>query len=172
MKVIVEKLKENAKIPTQAKPADFCYDVYATSRRHVDWRKWEYGIGLAFEIVRGPENIIPLVNPFHSQFPSPKEFLNFDLKESPIKLSIDFRPRSSVWKTGLTLCNCEGTIDELYRGEVKAYFYTTTIFGKKYKVGDRIGQIKIGATVPIEFIEGKVNKNTARGEGGFGSTGR
>lgn len=72
----------------------------------------------------------------------------------------------------MILSNCEGTIDELYRGEVKAVFYRVNIFGKRYKVGDRIGQIKLGLTLPIEFEEGEINVNTERGVGGFGSTGK
>jgi dUTP pyrophosphatase len=42
----------------------------------------------------------------------------------------------------------------------------------KYEVGDRIGQIKIGYTSPIEFVEIKELTDTERGAGGFGSTGK
>jgi dUTP pyrophosphatase len=42
----------------------------------------------------------------------------------------------------------------------------------KYEVGDKIGQIKIGATFPIEFIEVDSLDSTERGDGGFGSTGK
>ena len=43
----------------------------------------------------------------------------------------------------------------------------------RYKIGDRIGQIKLGFTLPIEFEEvSEINMNTERGEGGFGSTGK
>lgn len=42
----------------------------------------------------------------------------------------------------------------------------------RYKVGDRIGQIKIGATFPIEFEEVKELTKTERGDRGYGSTGR
>ena len=43
----------------------------------------------------------------------------------------------------------------------------------RYKVGDKIGQIKLGFTVPIEFSwDDEINENTERGEGGFGSTGK
>ena len=140
MKVKIKKLTENAKVPTQAHDKDFCYDVYATSCKRVGWRKYEYGIGLAFELVR-PLTLFGLTIGTNLS----------DIVAGPdVKLSIDFRPRSSVHKTGMILSNCEGTIDELFRGEIKAYFYKVT-FGKKYKVGDRIGQIKLGITLPLEF---------------------
>ena len=158
MKVKIKKLTENAKVPTQAHDKDFCYDVYATSCKRVGWRKYEYGIGLAFELVR-PLTLFGLTIGTNLS----------DIVAGPdVKLSIDFRPRSSVHKTGMILSNCEGTIDELFRGEIKAYFYKVT-FGKKYKVGDRIGQIKLGITLPLEFEE--LDMNTERGTAGFGSTG-
>ena len=42
----------------------------------------------------------------------------------------------------------------------------------RYKVGDRIGQIKLGFTLPIEFVEVDELSDTERGDGGYGSTGR
>ena len=38
-------------------------------------------------------------------------------------LSIDFRPRSSIYKTGMILANSCGTVDYSYRGEICAFFY-------------------------------------------------
>ena len=86
--------------------------------------------------------------------------------------SIDFRPRSSIWKTGMVLSNSVGTIDDLYRGEVSAVFYHVFPNMPRYKVGDRIGQIKLGFTLPIEFEEVDELSDTERGDGGYGSTGR
>lgn len=164
MKVRIKKLNDNSKIPTQAHSRDFCYDVYATACREVEPGIWAYSIGLAFEIVR------PHLR--EDNYLTPLQMLLSD-ENSSVKLSIDFRPRSSIWKTGLILSNCEGTIDELYRGEVLAYFYEVVPGKEKYKIGDRIGQIKLGLTLPIEFEEVKdLNTNTERGINGFGSTGR
>ena len=42
----------------------------------------------------------------------------------------------------------------------------------KYNIGDRIGQIKLGFTLPISFEEGDIDENTERGSNGFGSTGK
>ena len=186
MKVKIKKLTENAKIPTQAHDKDFCYDVYATSCEEIEPGIWKYGIGLAFEIVR--DTIC--LGEWEFEFGSICKEINDDgsIKFEPciatqglyinekyysnVKLSLDFRPRSSVWKTGMILSNCEGTLDELYRGEIMAYFYEVIPGKEKYKVGDRIGQIKLGFTLPIEFEEGEIDTNTERGTDGFGSTGK
>ena len=150
MKVKIKKSNENAVVPFKARPGDFCYDVVAVSEEEVAPNVWKYGLGLAFEMERNYDEVSP-------------DFI----------FSIDFRPRSSVWKTGMILSNCEGTIDELYRGEVMAVFYHLKTDMPRYKVGDRIGQIKLGFTLPMEFEEvSEINMNTERGEGGFGSTGK
>lgn len=148
MKVKVKKLNENAVIPFKTYERDFCYDVVAVSEEEVAPNVWKYGIGLAFQIDRD------------SLFGH--RYLN---------LSIDLRPRSSVWKTGMVFSNCEGTIDELYTGEVFAVFYHVFPNMERYKVGQRIGQIKIGTTMPIEFVVVDELDETERNDGGYGSTG-
>ena len=148
MKVKVKKLNENAVIPFKTYERDFCYDVVAVSEEEVAPNVWKYGIGLAFQIDR------------NSLFGH--RYLN---------LSIDLRPRSSVWKTGMVFSNCEGTIDELYTGEVYAVFYHVFPNMERYKVGQRIGQIKIGTTMPIEFVVVDELDETERAEGSYGSTG-
>lgn len=81
-------------------------------------------------------------------------------------------PRSSITtKTSLTLGNCVGVIDSDYRGTVKFQFRPIPP-GKKYNVGDRIGQIIIMPLPLVNFEEvGELN-DTDRGQGGFGSTGQ
>lgn len=148
MKVKVKKLNENAVIPFKTYEKDFCYDVVAVSEEEVAPNVWKYGIGLAFQIDR--ESLFG------------HRYLN---------LSIDLRPRSSVWKTGMVFSNCEGTIDELYTGEVFAVFYHVFPNMERYKVGQRIGQIKIGTTMPIEFVIVDELDETERNSGSYGSTG-
>ena len=148
MKVKVKKLNENAVIPFKTYEKDFCYDVVAVSEEEVAPNVWKYGIGLAFQIDR--DDLYALDN---------------------VNVSIDLRPRSSVWKTGMVFSNCEGTIDELYTGEVYAVFYHVFPNMERYKVGQRIGQIKIGTTMPIEFVVVDELSETERNDGGYGSTG-
>lgn len=142
---------------------DFCYDVVATSCAEIAPNIYKYGIGLAFQIDRGLEPIRRIRDDCWEML---------DLEQCPMSLSIDFRPRSSVWKTGMVLSNSVGTIDETYTGEVSAIFYHLFPDMPIYKVGERIGQIKIGTTFPIEFIEVDELNQTMRGAGGFGSTGK
>ena len=55
---------------------------------------------------------------------------------------------------------------------MSAVFYHVFPGMPRYRVGDRIGQIKLGFTLPIEFEEVDELGRTLRGDGGYGSTGR
>lgn len=165
MKVKVKRLDKNAVIPFKKYDSDFCYDVVAVSEQEVAPNVWKYELGLSFQIERGLE-------PISKHYGLDHVFNTFDLKGSPIELSIDFRPRSSVWKTGMVLSNCEGTIDELYIGGVSAVFYHVMPNMERYHVGDKIGQIKLGFTLPMEFVEVDELNETERGQNSYGSTGK
>lgn len=147
MEVRVKKLNDNAIVPFKTYNADFCYDCVATSCEEIAPNIYKYGIGLAFEAKRNGS------------------YAN-------LNLAIDARPRSSVWKTGMVLSNCVGTIDELFRGEVCAVFYHLFTNMPKYEVGDRIIQIKLGLTEPISFDVVEELSTTERGTDGYGSTGK
>lgn len=164
MKVRFKRLHPDAVVPFKTYSEDFCYDVVATSEEQIAPNVWKYGIGLAFEIQGKPEDLV-VENEFG------KELLQIP-QDRDWNVSIDLRPRSSIWKTGMVLSNAVGTIDELYRGEVSAVFYHVFPNMPRYRVGDRIGQIKLGFTLPIEFEEVDELGQTARGDGGYGSTGR
>lgn len=182
MKVKVKYTNENSKelylkasngkhdVPFKTYNEDFCYDVVATSCEEVAPNVYKYGIGLAFQIERGWETIIK--NEIIGEESTLKNSTAIDLTRCPLNLSIDFRPRSSVWKTGMILSNCEGSIDELYIGQVYACFYHVFTNMQKFEVGDKIGQIKIGITFPIDFEVVEELNNTSRGDNGYGSTGK
>ena len=91
--------------------------------------------------------------------------------EIPEGWYIDIRPRSSIYKTGLILCNSPGTCDASYRGEVCVNFYAANDNFTEPSVGDRVCQMMIKRIEDVTLVEGKVNMNTVRGENGFGSTG-
>lgn len=148
MKIKVKKLHPDAKIPYKADghQNDFCFDCVAVSCEELAPNIYRYGLGLAFEMIR-------------------------EDGKSEIIRSIDLRPRSSVWKTGMVLSNCTGTVDEQYRGEVAAIFYHVLPNMPKYEIGDRVVQICLGKTENIEFEEVDELSKTIRGTGGFGSTG-
>lgn len=170
MKVNYKKIHPRAKAPYKTHKEDFCYDCVAISEEEIAPNVWKYGLGLAFQIERDLE---PIVTSPTLHGGVKRDFnLQMDFNRSPIILSIDARPRSSIWKTGMILSNCEGTIDELYTGEVSAVFYHVMPNMPRYKVGDRVCQIKLGLTLPMEFEEVKELNETTRGDGGYGSTGR
>lgn len=169
VKELYLKASDNKSIfPFKTHLDDFCYDVVATSCEEVAPNVYKYGIGLAFQIKRDGSK--PMFGRYDYVGYGFEDDLSTKLED--VQLSIDFRPRSSIWKTGMVLSNCVGTIDEPYTGEVSAVFYHLFPDMPIYKVGDRIGQIKIGVTFPIEFVEVEELDKTARGEGGYGSTGR
>ena len=82
------------------------------------------------------------------------------------------RPRSGLaHKLGLTVLNTPGTIDNDYRGEVKVIlinFGSETISVKR---GDRVAQLVLSAYEQLVPVKVASLDSTARGGGGFGSTG-
>ena len=170
MLVRFKRLHPDAVVPFKTYPEDFCYDVVATSEEQIAPNVWKYGIGLAFEIEGGPEDLV-----VEDEFG--KELIRIPQDRNTMQglrwnVSLDLRPRSSIYKTGMVLSNAVGTVDDLYRGEVSAIFYHVFTEMPRYRVGDRIGQIKLGITLPLEFEEVDELGETARGDGGYGSTGR
>lgn len=164
MLIKIKKFHPDARIPEKAYDKDFCYDVYATSEEEIAPNVWRYGLGLGFQIERGLEEIFVDKERNMAQC--------MDMSMCPVNLSFDLRPRSSVWKTGMVLSNCTGTIDEGYINETSAVFYHVMSYMPRYRVGDKIGQIKIGITFPIEFKEVEEFAETDRGMRGYGSSGQ
>jgi dUTP pyrophosphatase len=82
-------------------------------------------------------------------------------------------PRSSISKTGLILLNSIGVIDKTYRGELMAFLWNSTSSEVTVRKGDRLVQIvapDMGPIWGVTIVEAL--DETARGEGGFGSSGR
>ena len=169
MIVKFKRFHKDAKIPTQAYDGDFCVDLYAVSEEEIAPNVWKYGFGFGLQIERDKEIIEKGISDSDKSYAliGGKE-IRFD--NSPIKLSIDIRPRSSVWKTGMVLSNCEGTVDEGYTNEISAVFYHVLTDMPRYKVGDKIAQAKIGFTLPIRFVEVSELHETERGLKGYASS--
>jgi dUTP pyrophosphatase len=81
-------------------------------------------------------------------------------------------PRSSIYKTGLSLTNCVGVIDAGYRGEVKARFRIEEPGSQTYMPGDKIAQLVIMQLPNVFIKEVDELSDSERGAGGFGSSGR
>ncbi len=82
------------------------------------------------------------------------------------------RPRSGLAaKAGITCLNSPGTIDADYRGEVKVILINLGEEDFIIRRGDRIAQLVIAPVVQARWDETDSLDATARGAGGFGSTG-
>lgn len=144
LEVKIKKVLPNAQLPVQATTGAAAYDVFAateTIRNEKTGPIVEYDTGIAVEIPPG--------------------------------YYIDARPRSGITtKTTLMLGNGAGIIDSDYRGTIKFQFrQINPVFGVKYKVGDRIGQLIFKKYENVKFVEVEELSETERGQGGMGSTG-
>jgi dUTP pyrophosphatase len=143
MDLRVTKLKDNAVIPTRAHPGDAGLDLYSTEIAHLGpGERWSVGTGIALEIPEGHAGLV--------------------------------LPRSGLAREhGIALVNAPGLIDAGYRGEVRVLLLNTdpaeTV---RIEEGARIAQLvvtPVAIAAPVEVTE---LSDSARGEGGFGSSGR
>ncbi|HEX5526128.1 MAG TPA: dUTP diphosphatase [Solirubrobacterales bacterium] len=136
------KLKENAQAPTRAHEGDAGLDLYACEAAHV-------GPGERWSVGTGVAVEIP---------------------EGHAGLVL---PRSGLARDhGIALVNAPGLIDSGYRGEVRVLLLNTDP-AETFRVepGDRIAQLLLTPIATPEPVEAELSES-ARGEGGFGSSGR
>lgn len=152
MEIKLKKLSKDAKIPLQGSTFAAGYDMYATSVSFIK----NY-------LVEGRSYVDPFVVQYGTgiAIEIPKGYCGL------------LFPRSSVYKNNQSLCNSIGLIDSDYRGEIKFNYYN---FDRKksnlYNIGDRVGQLVIIKHEDLNFKEVDSLSDTARGKGGFGSTGK
>jgi dUTP pyrophosphatase len=143
MDLRVAKLKDNAVIPTRAHPGDAGLDLYSTEIAHLGpGERWSVGTGIALEIPEGHAGLV--------------------------------LPRSGLAREhGIALVNSPGLIDAGYRGEVRVLLLNTdpaeTV---RIEAGARIAQLVVTPVAIAEPVEATELSDSARGEGGFGSSGR
>jgi dUTP pyrophosphatase len=90
----------------------------------------------------------------------------------PLGYEVQVRPRSGLaLKHGITCLNTPGTIDSDYRGEVKVILANLGDEDFVIARGDRIAQLVVAPVTHAAMIEVDALDDTARGAGGFGSTG-
>lgn len=146
----IKKVHPNAVTPCYAKPGDAGMDLTAVAVEFKDPRKIKVDFGIQMEIPAGYVGLI--------------------------------FPRSSVQKTFCRLSNCVGVIDSGYRGNVMAFFDILDVCPagendalvaaeKLYGAGQRCAQIIIMPYPHVLVEETDTLSETARGAGGFGSSG-
>ncbi|MFL0091776.1 dUTP diphosphatase [Tenacibaculum maritimum] len=90
----------------------------------------------------------------------------------PVGFEAQVRPRSGLAaKRGITVLNSPGTIDADYRGEIGVILVNLSNDNFTIQDGERIAQLIIAKHERITWKQVEVLNETARGTGGFGSTG-
>jgi len=90
----------------------------------------------------------------------------------PVGFEAQVRPRSGLAaKNGVTVLNSPGTIDADYRGEIKVILINLGEIDFLVEPKSRIAQLIVAPVMQIRWDEVDSLPPTARGEGGFGSTG-
>lgn len=145
----IQLLHSDAKLPTKANLTDSCYDVVAVKREALSTLMNEQGETLIYGY---------------------KYHLGFAL-DLPPDTELQVRARSSIFKTGLVLCNGIGTGDEGYTGEYSVIFYHVVSELPPYEVGDRVAQIQCISRADINFNLVDKLPDKDRGASGFGSSG-
>ena len=93
--------------------------------------------------------------------------------ELPVGYEAQIRPRSGLaYKHGISIVNSPGTIDADYRGEIKVLLVNLSDTDFKIVNGDRIAQMVVAKHETVSWQPVTALGETARGEGGYGHTGR
>lgn len=93
--------------------------------------------------------------------------------ELPVGYEMQVRPRSGLAaKHGITVLNSPGTVDADYRGEVKVILVNLSDTEFEIKPSERIAQLIVAKHERVEWNVVEELSYTARGVGGFGSTGK
>lgn len=151
LKISIVKTQENSKLPIYAREGDACMDCFADQETIIPPFSTEEGLGRI---------MVPL---------------GFKLA-LPHGYEAQIRPRSGLaLRSGISVLNSPGTIDENYRGEVCAIMVNTTTTPFKVEKGDRICQMAIrqvsSNNSTVVWDEKEELDSTNRNANGFGSSG-
>jgi len=144
MKVSIKRLTENAVLPTYATPFAAGADLY---------------------VQNGEDVKIPAKS-------TVKIPLGFSLEIPDGYVGLIYARSGIATKRGLAPANKVGVVDSDYRGEIIVALHNETEKDELVSAGERIAQLVIAPYLKAEFSETDTLSDTARGEGGFGSTGK
>jgi len=143
MNVLLKKLKPNAKIPTRGSASAAGYDLYAC---------------LDAPVVIEPGKTVKIGTGITAALPEGT-------------FAACFARSGLASKQGLRPANCVGVVDSDYRGEYIVALYNDSDEPRTVSDGDRIAQLVVLPFLAVTFLETDALPDTARGAGGFGSTG-
>lgn len=143
MKVLITRLDKELPLPSYARPGDAGLDLYSR---------------IDIELTPGQRAMVPTG-------------IAIALEPGYVAL---VHPRSGrAAKEGLAMVNAPGTVDAGYRGELQVILINLDRESKiSIKRGERIAQLVIQPVIHAELIEVEQLPQSARGDGGFGSTGK
>ncbi len=144
MKIPVKKLRENARLPKRASAGAAGADLYACLDEEI-------------ELLPGQTTLIPTG-------------LSLEIPEGFVGLV--FARSSVASKRGLAPANKVGVIDSDYRGEVMVALFNHGSTAQTVLPDERIAQFVVVPFLSAEYEETQTLTDTARGSGGFGSTGQ
>lgn len=142
-KVNVKKLMEDATLPTYGSAAAAGADLYACTEADIVIAPGETALIHTGISVELPDNTVGLI----------------------------YARSGLASKKGLAPANKVGVIDSDYRGEIMVALHNHGAAAQTVSKGERIAQMVIAPYYTAEFVEAEELSDTARGEGGFGSTG-
>lgn len=166
------ELLEGGILPTRKHAGDLGWDLYMPDLNNPYWQNNEffidgsvgpYGRKMAEWRVR-PIRYLKVWHGATIKIP-----LRLKLELAP-GYGAELRTRSSMALKGFIVGG--GIIDGDYRGELAVILHYIGYSPRNLYTGDRIAQLLIRKNEPVTLVEGTVSADTARGEGGFGSTGR
>ena len=144
-KLLVKKMRDDAIIPTRATDGSAGFDLYACIDAPVEIEPHKcVGIPSGIAISLPDKNCAAFV----------------------------FARSGLARKHGIAPVNAVGVIDSDYRGEIKVALYNQSKVSVEVQKGDRIAQMIIADYYKVNYEEALELDDTARGEGGFGSTGK
>jgi dUTP pyrophosphatase len=139
--VPVQQMHQNATVPTLGTEGAAAFDLYAVADGHID----------------GNSNaVIPV---------------GIGMEIPPGYVGLICSRSGLAAKKNVFVLNAPGVIDSDYRGEIKLIMMNAYIVRFSYKAGDRLAQMMFIKHERVIFEQAVELGGTARGEGGFGSTG-
>lgn len=151
MRVPVLPLSKTAKLPTYGTDGAACFDLYVDLGENPDPVEYRTDSHGANTMVVGTG-------------------LSFGIPDGWAMLL--FSRSGQAFKENTRLANCVGVIDSDYRGEVKVKLARDDHRQINVSHGERIAQAMLVPVERVEFYAVSALDETARGEGGFGSTGK